>query len=129
MVTKQQNIELGRLRRDLRILRDRWVWPCDPGAVADLCTRAFASLDALAHDYNTPLGVCFRPGGAKDDPAATCCRALKALSDLHAAAIGECASGEQGALSALKTLETALASLEAGLEKKKPAKAAAGAKT
>jgi hypothetical protein len=126
MLTKAETTELGRIRRDLKVLRDGWAWPCDPAAVAELCGRAFASLDALAHHFNTPLGVCFRPGQERvSGPAAVCCRALKAISDLHSSVCDEEHAGEEShAVAALDRLLQSFTTLskDAGAEAA-PAKA------
>jgi hypothetical protein len=113
MLDKLQKTELGRIRRDLKILRDRWSWPCDAAAIAELCGRSFQSVDALAQHFETPLGGCFRPGQAKGTgPAALCCRALKAISDLHSHICDEEHKGDQSEKHSLSALDKLISSLD-----------------
>lgn len=63
-------------------------WPPTREDVADVCRRAFQLTEELASDAGTSLSVCFLPTfHAGSQPEALCCQCIKAVSDLHTAAL------------------------------------------
>lgn len=63
-------------------------WPPTREDVADVCRRAFELTEGLATEAGTSLSVCFLPTfHAASQPEALCCQCIKAISDLHTAAL------------------------------------------